>query len=323
MYLNSEFILTLSCLKDVEVKGVGPKKILAIGLKAEKCGVEIRSVEDLYSVMQNMNEKTIKNVSLHDLNEAHAYALHLIEKSEECGIGLIGYFDPIFPESLKNVIDEDGKSVPPILLWYRGDLSLLQMPGLAVIGTREATPEGVAGGKYLSAEFAKRGFNIVSGLAIGCDTCGHQGALNAGGKTTAFLANGLDHESIYPLENQDLAETIVESGGLLLSEYRIGFKVNRYSLVARDRLQAGLAQATLVVMTGENGGTMHAAKATLKANKPLFAIKYKDEKTNQHEKCLGNGVLVKNGGMYISGRDNIDDICSVILNHKTVESTLF
>ena len=176
MSLSKEFILTLSCLKDVEVKGIGPKKVLAIGLQAGNNGVDVRSTEDLYRVMQSMKEKVILNVDLADLNDAYAYALRLIQKSEDNGIGLIGYFDDIFPEPLRKAINEEGKADPPMLLWYRGDLSLLKMPGIAVIGTREATPEGMAGGEFLSGEFAKKGFNIVSGLAVGCDTWGHKGA---------------------------------------------------------------------------------------------------------------------------------------------------
>ena len=78
----------------------------------------------------------------------------------------------------------------------------------------------------MAGEFAKRGFNIVSGLAIGCDTCGHKGALKVKGKTTAILANGLDNDSIYPPENKYLAEEIVQNGGLLISEYRIGTIAN-------------------------------------------------------------------------------------------------
>ena len=210
-----------------------------------------------------------------------------------------------------------------MLLWYRGDLSILKLPGLAVIGTREATPEGIIGGTYISSEFAKRGFNIISGLAIGCDTCGHIGALNVGGKTTAFLANGLDHESIYPTENQSLAEKIVDNGGLLLSEYSVSENVNRYQLVARDRLQAGLALATLVIQTGIKGGTMHAANTTLLAGKPLYVMKFKSDSVNNHEKCLGNATLVEKGAKYISGSDNIDAICKHIKDRKIIKTSLF
>jgi DNA processing protein len=323
MALNKEQILTLTCLKDVGVKGVGPQKIFAIGTAIEDRNLDIESYEELSKLMASMKEKAISKVTPEDLNNAYHLAKKIIEASRQANIGLVGFYDSEFPDVLRKTVNEEGKLDPPLLLWYRGDFSITQMPGFAVIGTREATPEGVAGGTYLAGEFAKRGFNIVSGLAAGCDVCGHRGALKAGGKTTAILANGLDHNSIYPPENQDLAEEIVENGGLLISEYRIGTSVNRYSLVARDRLQSGLSLATLVVQTGEQGGSMHAATATLQAQKPLYTMLFKDDATNQHEKCLGNALLVKKGAKYIKGDDNLDEISDSIKNCSPVKTDLF
>lgn len=323
MVLNKEQILTLTCLKEVGVKGVGPQKIFSIARTIEDKNLEIKTFEELAAVMSGMKEKAVNNVTLSDLNDAHHCALKIIEASAARKIGYVGFFDDKFPAILRQTINEEGKLDPPLILWYRGDLSITALPGIAVIGTREATLEGIVGGEFLSGQFAKRGFNIVSGLAVGCDTCGHKGALKVGGKTTAILANGLDHDSIYPPENQDLAERIVENGGLLLSEYRIGSNVNRYNLVARDRLQAGLSLATLVVQTGVRGGTMHAANTTLLAGKPLYTMLFKDDSTNLHEKCLGNALLVNQGAKYISGGDNIDVICEQIKKYKPIKTSLF
>lgn len=323
MVLSKEYILTLSCLKEIGVKGIGPKKIFAIGENIKDKSLHISKLESLASLMASMKEKVINSVALSDLEDAHQVAKKIIKASEASQIGFVGYYDKEYPEILRHTINEEGKSDPPLLLWYRGDLSIAQMPGLAVIGTREVTPEGIVGGEFLSGEFAKRGFNIISGLAIGCDTCGHKGALKVGGKTTVFLANGLDTKSIYPTENQQLAEDIVANGGLLLSEYPIGTIVNRYSLVARDRLQAGLAQATLVIQTGIKGGTMHAANTTLKAGKPLYTMLFKNPETNNHEKCQGNAYLVKQGAKYIKGGDDLDEISEKIKATKQVKTTLF
>lgn len=323
MALSKEMILTLTCLKEIGVKGVGPKKIFSIGTIIADKDLNIKTIDALLSIMKGMKEKVVKEVVLDELQEAYTYANKIIEASKAKGIGLIGYYDDEFPVAFRDTIDEKGKFDPPLILWYRGDLSITRMPGLAIVGTREPTIEGFNGGKYLAGQFAKCGYNIVSGLAIGCDTCGHEGALSVGGKTTAILANGLDHDSIYPKENQDLAERIVENGGLLLSEYPINTIVNRYNLVARDRLQAGLSKATLVVMTGVKGGTMHAATTTLKANKPLYAMRFKNEETNIHEKCLGNAYLVEQGAKFISGGDNIEEICNQISKNEHVNKGLF
>lgn len=323
MALSKEMILTLTCLKEVGVKGVGPKKIFSIGTTIEDKGLKVEQVDALLPIMKSMKEKVLKEVSLADLQDAFIYAKRIISASETKGIGLVGFFDDEFPAELRKTVDEKGKFDPPLLLWYRGDLSITKMPGMAVIGTREPTTEGFNGGKYLAGQFAKLGYNIVSGLAIGCDTSGHEGALSVGGKTTAILANGLDHDSIYPKENQVLAEKIVENGGLLLSEYPISTIVNRYNLVARDRLQSGLSKATLVVMTGIRGGTMHAATATLKANKPLYVMRFKNEETNRHEKCLGNTYLVEQGAKYISGGDNLEEVSIQINKSEQANKGLF
>lgn len=305
MALSKEMILTLQ-----QLKGIGNKTIFKI---CESENSSISDIDEVYDVLKKQKGKKFENLVKDDIMDANSYAKRIIEKSEEANIGLISYYDAGYPDILKRTIDEEGRLDPPLLLWYRGDISIIELPAIAVIGTREATPEGISGGTYIAGEFAKQGFNIVSGLAIGCDTCGHRGALNVGGKTTAFLANGLDHDSIYPSENQELAEEIVNKGGLLLSEYAIGQTVNKYSLVARDRLQAGLSLATLVIQTGIKGGTMHAAITTLKAEKPLYTMKFKDESINNHEKCLGNAHLVKQGAKFISGKDNIIEICRQIL----------
>ena len=248
--------------------------------------------------------------------------------AEEEGIGIITYYDSLYPEILRNCKNEQGKLDPPLVLYYRGDIKILEIPGIAVIGTREPTPNGIKAGEFFAFEFAKRGFNIISGLAMGCDTTGHKGALAARGLTTAFLANGLDWDSIYPKENLALAQDIVAKGGLLLSEYPVGQSCGRYGLVARDRLQAGLARATVVVQTGVKGGTMHAVNATIASGKPLFAVVYRDSADSSHEKVQGNLMLVQDKGAYPLKSTGIEDVIFQIENkHKTslqpVQPSLF
>lgn len=125
--------------------------------------------------------------------------------------------------------------------------------------------------------------------------------------TTAFLANGLDWESIYPKENLELARNIIEKGGLLLSEYPVGQSCGRYGLVARDRLQAGLSYATVVIQTGEKGGTMHAVNATINSGKLLFAVEYKNGEDATHEKVQGNVKLIREGKAHPLRSASIDE----------------
>ena len=139
MALKKELILTLTCLKEVDVKGVGPKKILIIGNTIIDKGLCIESLKDLSVLMKGMKEKAINKVTLEDLEKANMYALNIIAASKADGIELVGYYDYEFPEALRKTVDEEGKLNPPLLLWYRGDLSITQLPGIAVIGTREPT----------------------------------------------------------------------------------------------------------------------------------------------------------------------------------------
>lgn len=290
MTLKTEYILTLQ-----QLDGIGNKTIFKI---IDHIDSPINSTQDLCEFWRDLTSnkpfdgKKFQNISSYEIFEANRIARSIIATAEHHNIGIFSYYDEIYPNILKSCNDEDGKPNPPLILYYRGNLSVLKKPGVAVIGTREPTPNGVKAGEFFAAEFAKRGYNIISGLAIGCDTNGHRGALDAKGATTAFLANGLDWESIYPKENLKLAKEIVENGGLLLSEYAIGQSCGRYGLVARDRLQAGLSVATVVVQTGIKGGTMHAVNATLAARKPLFAVEYRSTEDLEHEKVQGNKMLI-------------------------------
>lgn len=320
-------ISTLQILTLSNIKGVGIKSIQKVGNYLFDCGKIIEDKTEFANLLsilkvkkKNASAKGTTFITVEDLQEAEDMAIKIKSASEREGIGIISYYEDEFPQILKNTIDEDGKLSPPLLLFYKGDVSIINMPCIAVIGTREITHNGEKAGMYISKEFAKRGFCIVSGLAIGCDTVGHKGALEVGGKTIAFLAHGLD--TIYPSQNKELAEEILSKGGLLLSEYPIGMEVNRYNLVARDRLQAGLSMATIVIQTGEKGGTMHAANTTLKAGKPLYTIYYQDEETREHEKTRGNALLVSKGAKYIKGSDNLDEISDIIKTHKILNNNL-
>lgn len=298
---------------------------MCIGKVQEEMGEGITTPREMFDFLSMAKGRKLvprlPDFSLDDVETKFTQAQRIIDASVAAGIGAVSFLDDQYPKQLLKTVDERGNLSVPVVLYYKGDISIASQPGLAVIGTREPTSEGERIGVFLAAEFAKRNFNIVSGLAIGCDTCGHRGALKVGGKTTAFLAHGLT--TIYPPQNAGLAERIVEEGGLLMSEYSIGTPLSPYYLVARDRLQSGLSKATLVIQTGRNGGTMHAANATLAAQKPLYVVGYKDVFTQSHEKTEGNAYLVQKGARYIYEDDNLDEIATQIKATQPVKTSLF
>lgn len=296
-----------------QLEGIGNKTIMN-GIIGKLDPTEsLYTLSDLQSFWTTLKGKKLETITSYDLRRAYDKASRIIAESDKQVIHLITYYDEVYPEILRSCVDESGKPDPPLVLYYRGDLHTLEKPGIAVIGTREPSPNGVRAGEYFASEFAKRGYNIVSGLAIGCDTSGHRGALNAGGSTTAFLANGLDWNSIYPKENLDLAKEIVEQGGLLLSEYPIGQNCGRYGLVARDRLQAGLSIATVVIQTDIKGGTMHAVNATLAAHKPVFAVEYGANTPDAtYPKTQGNKWLIKGNKAFPLRSKELDQAIGII-----------
>lgn len=300
--MDTRQIITLQ-----QIKGCGAATIRQIMSEYQKLKQDNLSDSEFLEFVNNCISSGLKRCRLKTLNQsdfssATAKAERLIEQSERHGIKVVSYVDSSFPSQLLKTVNEEGKPDIPLILYYKGDISVARKKGVAIIGTREPTKEGVHTGEYIGEKLAEAGYNIVSGLAIGCDTAGHRGALNAvQGITTAFLAHGLD--SVYPPENERLADEIVDNGGLLMSEYPIGETVNRYYLVARDRLQAALSDATIVIQTGLNGGTNHAANTTLISGKPLFCVRYTNDELMHNEKVEGNVALVSKGAKYITSED--------------------
>lgn len=160
---------------------------------------------------------------------------------------------PQYPQKLRDIPS------PPKRLYALGDLSLLEQDSVAIVGTRYPSGEGKHQALAWGAQRASEGLVVVSGLARGIDAFGHLGCLKAGGKTIAVLAYGLDLP-IYPRENTKLAETILERGGLLLSEQAPGTRVHPGFLIARNRIQSGLSNQVIVVEMGIQSGTSHTVR---------------------------------------------------------------
>lgn len=188
-------------------------------------------------------------------------------RSCEAGVKQVSYFDEAYPQNLKALVN------PPILLHYLGDLTALNTrPTLAMIGTRTPTAYAIKSATKIAMHLIKQNIHLVSGLAEGCDTIAHQAAVNAQVPTTAILGHGL--QTIYPSSNAGLAQQILATGGALVSEYLWGTPVHKGLFVRRDRLQAGIADATFVVETSKEGGSIHAMEETLKCTRPLWALDF-------------------------------------------------
>ena len=171
--------------------------------------------------------------------------------------------DPEYPAALEAL------SKPPETLYLIGDTQALQ-EGLAVVGARNATPYGRSAARLLAGCAARMGICVISGGARGCDSYAHEAAIEAGGRTVAFLGGGCD--VVYPSCNKGLFNRIVESGGAVVSEHPWSFPPKPYTFRARNRLIASLARATLVVEAGVPSGTFSTADEALAANKDVLAV---------------------------------------------------
>jgi DNA processing protein len=239
---------------------------------------------------------------------------NILNANEKHGIKSVSIYDVSYPELYKNIADK------PILLNYIGDLSSANnLPSVAVIGTREPSESGAKAAFRFGEIFGESGFNVVSGLAIGCDSGGHKGCLQKDGYTSAIMAHGLDQ--VYPKENEGLADRIIEKGGLLISEYFAGQRPMANYFVERDRLQAGLANGIIVVETDIKGGTMHTVRFAKANNRRIAAFNHGSPKMLQHPKSKGNQMLIREGTAFALGnKEEIHEYLDLLLNDYSAGS---
>lgn len=169
-----------------------------------------------------------------------------------------------YPHSLETIPD------PPGVLFVRGEGTIEGEKTFAVVGTRRASYDGKKAAQEFSFQLAQKGVTIVSGLARGIDTEAHTAALEAGGRTIAVLGNGLN--SVYPSENAQLAQRILDSGGLLLSELPPDERPSKFSFPARNRIIAGLSAGALIVEGDMASGAMITASFALEFAREVYAV---------------------------------------------------
>ena len=183
------------------------------------------------------------------------------------GVTAVLHGEPHYPAGLAPLPDA------PAILFCRGQAACWERPeALAVVGTRRLTPYGRRVTDRLVRPVAAAGTVIVSGLALGVDAIAHQATLTAGGRTIAVLGAGVDAPTVGPRANARLAEDIVAQGGLLVSEHPPGVSGQRRYFPQRNRLIAGLSQATLVIEAPARSGALLTARAALTYGRDVLAV---------------------------------------------------
>jgi DNA processing protein len=183
--------------------------------------------------------------------------------ADQPGQHILTLADTAYPRALLEIAD------PPSLLYVRGNPSLLQKRGLAVVGSRNATPQGLQTAEAFAKALASQGQCIISGLALGIDAAAHRGALAAHGETVAVIGTGADR--IYPAGNKTLALAIVEQGAVV-SEFPLGTPAIAANFPRRNRIISGLSRGVLVVEAAPESGSLITARLAAEQGREVFAI---------------------------------------------------
>jgi DNA processing protein len=272
------------------ISGIGPTRFTRLlelcgsaraawhapGHRLRAAGLERRSIDSLQRLRTTLTQHELRA----QLQRQQIDALTLL--------------DDAYPAALRDIAD------PPPVLFVRGRFSDADRLAVALVGTRRATPYGRAVAEQLAAELAMAGITIVSGLARGIDTTAHRAALAAGGRTIAVLANGLDQ--VYPAENGLLARRIADpDAGALVAEFPPGMPPDAANFPRRNRIIAGLAQATVIVEADLRSGALITAEFALEQGRDVLAV----PGSILSAMSVGPNELIRQGAAPVTSADDV------------------
>jgi DNA processing protein len=205
------------------------------------------------------------------------------QKMLDFGAQLITFYDARYPARLREIFD------PPLLLFASGKTELLSAHSIAVVGTRRPSPYGLAAAERLSADLAKTGLTITSGMAQGIDTAAHHAALKEDGGTIAVLGCGVD--VLYPSSNRKLYSDIQQKG-LIVSEFPMGAPAYPQNFPIRNRIVSGISIGVLIVEGAQHSGSAITARLAIDQGREVFAV----PGNITSKMSWGPNLLIKDGG---------------------------
>lgn len=282
-----------------EVDGLGPQRFpLLIKYFGSAKAAWDASSKKLLKI--GLNTDIVKKIKVHRSRvdpETHLKTLLRM------GVKIVTSADKEYPEPLRQIKGS------PNVLYVKGSLKLEDAKSIAVVGTRKPTLYGREITEKLTHQIVRHGFTVVSGLARGVDSVAHRSALDAGGRTIAVMATGIDQ--VYPPENRELASKIVQ-GGALVSEFRPGYIAVPGNFPARNRIISGLSLGVLVTEGAAKSGTKITAKHALNQGREVFAVP--GPITSQMSEAPSD--LMKLGAKVVTG---IQDILDELDIEKTMK----
>ncbi|HBH11599.1 MAG TPA: hypothetical protein DDX29_00520 [Clostridiales bacterium] len=296
-------------IKLQQLTGLGKKSILKL---IQELTINESSYLGFKDYLFMLSEKMNRKFSVADLEKIQIKTEKILENCYNENIGIITYTDDDFPKNLKNIgVDS------PVLLYYKGNKSLLNnTTNIAVIGTRNPSIDGFQKAVLYSGLITRKGFVVVSGLAEGCDTAAHLGAIRDKGRSMAVLPSGIG--CIYPKSNKGLLDDILNNDGCIASEYEPHSLPQSYTFIERDRLQAALSAGLLIIESSTTGGTNHTYKFGIEYGKQIAASEH--ESFGESNMSLNRNIIRNARGFAIRSERDIEDWL-VTLNREVWDET--
>jgi DNA processing protein len=278
------------------IEGIGRKTILKL---KEICIEKKLKNLDFGDLMDIINEHYGGKWISYDYDKLQIETERILEGCYNNNIIIITCFDDDFPERFNEI-----KGDSPALIFSKGDRSILhERCNVAIIGTRNPSESGFEKGIEYSEVMAGQGVNIISGLALGCDTAGHMGALKAGGKTLVTLPSGIG--CVYPRANTRLYNEIIEKGGCIISESNPEEPPRKFDFINRDRLQAALSEGVLIIESPLSSGTVHTYNYSRKYKREIACSFHETAAVKNME--LNEKIIDENTGSIIRNSKDLDE----------------
>ncbi len=221
------------------------------------------------SLCEVVSERIAASLAAEPSNELHGLIERTLEWMAQPGNSMVTLADADYPPLLLNIPD------PPLLFYAKGNCALLHALSVAIVGSRNATAQGVQNAEKFAASLSTAGLHTVSGMALGIDGAAHRGSLqmftggHGGGSTVAVIGTGID--IVYPARHRELAHAIAEHG-CIVSEYALGTPALAANFPRRNRIISGLARGTLVVEAAVHSGSLITARTAIEQGREVFAI---------------------------------------------------
>ncbi len=261
------------------------------------------------SLKQVVSERQARALCLPATEDTLALIRRTEQWCDEKNNFLLTLADSNYPANLLEIPDA------PIMLYVKGCIELFSRPSIAVVGSRNATTQGIHNARQFSASLSQRGLTIVSGLALGIDTAAHLGGLEGPGSTVAVIGTGAD--IVYPARNRNLAHQIADQG-CIVSEYPLGTPAIASNFPRRNRLISGLSQGVLVIEAAAQSGSLITARLATEQGRDVFAI----PGSIHSPLSKGSHLLIKQGAKLVESAQDILEEFDLPCQPKTLKSDI-